>query len=45
MTKYIRLEWPDSQSYLDKDGCFVGEEQDVFVPEEFFISGKMLNKA
>lgn len=36
--KYIRLEWADSQKYMEeewiKKGCILGTDNDVFVPEE-----------
>jgi len=33
ITKYIRLEWPESQEYLGREGCFNSDESSVFVPE------------
>jgi len=36
MTKYIHLEWPDSQEYMEKDDCFTGMDNDCFVPETYF---------
>jgi len=34
--RYIRLTWPESQEYMGKEDCYVGNDNDVFVPIEFF---------
>jgi len=34
--RYIRLTWPESQEYMEREDCYLGDDNDVFVPEEEF---------
>lgn len=38
MSKYILLEWPESQDYIGEEGCYVCTEISgaVFVPENMY---------
>ena len=39
MSKYVRVDWPESQRWVDVDGTIVAWDEDntfVFVPEELY---------
>lgn len=39
MERYIRVEWPESQEWVDVEGTIVAWDEDntyVFVPEELY---------
>ena len=39
MDKYVRVDWPESQEWMDNDSCWQSEGcwgPSVFVPEELY---------
>ncbi len=36
MQKYILVEFPDSQLFMENKDCYLNEDQSIFVPEEIY---------
>lgn len=52
MNRYILVDWPESEQYMNKPGCYLFQPNEVdehgrigpsyFVPEHFFIIKKLM---
>ena len=36
MQKYYRIEWPESQEWMEKEGVILGDDMCAFVPCELY---------